>query len=164
MRDDGGKGSVRGGLVAYGEPGDVYSISDDPARIDRGLVYRFLSEESAWMRGAPRRVVDRAIDHSLCFGLYLGEEQVGFARVITDCATFAYVDDVFVVAEASQADSWTRCSPTRSSRASSRGGCWPARRFFERAGFRAPEPERLRRWMTLPGGGRGFYVRREDGA
>lgn len=124
------------------------------------------------MRGAPRRVVDRAIDHSLCFGLYLGEEQVGFARVITDCATFAYVDDVFVVAahrrgglagrlvdamlshpELESVKSWWLLA-----------GSEAARRFFERAGFRAPEPERLRRWMTLPGGGRGFYVRREDGA
>ena len=76
-----------------------YEISADPARLDRDLVHRFLSEESYWARGIPRDVVERAIENSLCFGLYSGPEQVGFARVVTDRAAIAYLGDVFVVAE-----------------------------------------------------------------
>lgn len=75
-----------------------YSISDDPRRIDVALVHRFLSEESYWARGRSREDVERSIAHSLCFGAYHGDEQVGFARVVTDRATFAWVADVFVVA------------------------------------------------------------------
>jgi GNAT superfamily N-acetyltransferase len=74
-----------------------YVISDDPARLDRGLIHRFLSEESYWAPGIPREVLDRALDNSMCFGVYLGEEQVAFARVVTDRATFGYLADVFVV-------------------------------------------------------------------
>jgi GNAT superfamily N-acetyltransferase len=76
---------------------DRFVISDDPGRVDRELVHRFLRDESYWSRGVPRDVVDRSIDHSLCFGLYDGEEQIGFARVITDRSTFAFIADVFVV-------------------------------------------------------------------
>jgi GNAT superfamily N-acetyltransferase len=76
-----------------------YEISTDAARLDRELVHRFLSEESYWARGIPRDVVGRAIENSLCFGLYSGTEQIGFARVVTDRAAIAYLGDVFVVAE-----------------------------------------------------------------
>lgn len=75
-------------------------ISTDPSRLDRALIHRFLSEESYWARGIPADVVDRSIDHSLNFGLYEGDRQVGYARVVTDRATFAFVRDVFVVTEA----------------------------------------------------------------
>jgi GNAT superfamily N-acetyltransferase len=75
-----------------------YEISTDPGRIDRDLVHRFLSRESYWARGIPRDVVDRCIDNSLCFGVYRGSEQVGFARVVTDRAAIAYLGDVFIVA------------------------------------------------------------------
>lgn len=74
-----------------------YEISTDPARLDRDLVHRFLSVEAYWARGIPRDVVDRSIDNSLCFGLYRGAEQVGFARVVTDRAAIAYLGDVFIV-------------------------------------------------------------------
>jgi GNAT superfamily N-acetyltransferase len=76
----------------------AYEISTDRARIDRGLVHRFLSTESYWARGVPREVVDRCIDNSLCFGVYHEGGQVGFARVVTDRAAIAYLGDVFVVA------------------------------------------------------------------
>jgi GNAT superfamily N-acetyltransferase len=76
---------------------DGYVISDDPARLDRGLIHRFLSEESYWSPGIPRQVVDRALDNSICFGVYAGGEQAAFARVVTDRATFGYLSDVFVV-------------------------------------------------------------------
>jgi GNAT superfamily N-acetyltransferase len=72
------------------------SIDTDPARLDVDLIHRFLAT-SYWAQGIPRAVVERAIAGSLCFGLYEGAAQVGFARVITDRATFAYLADVFVV-------------------------------------------------------------------
>jgi len=78
---------------------DALRISDDPAELDRDLVHRFLSTQAYWSRNIPRETMDSAIDHSLCFGGYLGEEQVAFARVVTDCATFANLVDVFVLPE-----------------------------------------------------------------
>lgn len=78
-------------------------ISTDPARLDRELIHRFLSEQSTWAQGIPRATVERSIEHSLNFGGYLradeGGQQVAFARVISDFATFAYLVDVFVVPE-----------------------------------------------------------------
>ena len=73
-----------------------FTISDDASRLDRGVIHRFLAD-SYWAKGIPRDVVDRSIENSLCFGVYDGGAQVGFARVITDFATFAYVADVFVL-------------------------------------------------------------------
>lgn len=75
-------------------------ISTDPARLDRGLIARFLREDAYWSPGIPADTVDRAIDSSLVFGAYDGGAQVGFARVVTDGATFAWLADVFVVDEA----------------------------------------------------------------
>lgn len=74
-----------------------YCISTDRARLDVGLIHGFLSREFWDSEGVPRDVVQRAIEHSLCFGVYDGERQVGFARVVTDRATFAFVSDDFVV-------------------------------------------------------------------
>jgi GNAT superfamily N-acetyltransferase len=66
-------------------------------RVDVELVHRYLSEESYWAKGIPRETVERSIEHSLPFSAFDGEAQVGFARVITDYATFAYLADVFVL-------------------------------------------------------------------
>ncbi len=71
-------------------------LSTDPARLDRTLIHEFLSGQSYWATGVPRAVIERAIEHSLCFGVYLEGTQVAFARVVTDRATFAYLADVFV--------------------------------------------------------------------
>jgi GNAT superfamily N-acetyltransferase len=77
-----------------------YLISTDRSRLDVDLIHRFL-DSSYWAEGRPREVVERSIGHSLCFGVYDGEgteaRQVAFARVITDCAVFGYLADVFVV-------------------------------------------------------------------
>lgn len=73
-----------------------YEIDTDKARLDRVLVYDFLAR-SHWARCIPRAVVERAIDHSLAFGLYRDGRQVGFARVVTDHTTFAYLADVFIL-------------------------------------------------------------------
>ena len=75
-----------------------YEISTDRSRLDVGLIHDFL-RSSYWAQGIPRAVVERSIQHSLCFGAFLGGRQVGFARVISDFASFAYVADVFVVPE-----------------------------------------------------------------
>jgi len=74
-------------------------ISDDPALLDRPLIHRFLSERSYWAKGLPREIVDRALEHSLCFGVYSAGRPAGFARVVTDFATFAWLADVFIVEE-----------------------------------------------------------------
>jgi GNAT superfamily N-acetyltransferase len=73
-----------------------FTISTDRSRLDRKAIHEFLAG-SYWAKGVPRAVVDRSIDNALCFGLYDGERQIGFARVITDSATFAYLADVYVV-------------------------------------------------------------------
>ena len=73
-----------------------YRVSDERSGLDRAAVRRFLAEESYWAAGIPQGVMDKAIDHSLCFGLYRGDAQIGFARVVTDHATFGYLCDVFV--------------------------------------------------------------------
>jgi GNAT superfamily N-acetyltransferase len=71
-------------------------IDTDPGRLDIAMIHGFLAT-SYWARGIPRDVVERSIRGSLCFGVYDGPAQVGFARVISDCATFAYLADVFVL-------------------------------------------------------------------
>lgn len=76
-----------------------YTISTERARLDLRVVHRFISEESYWGRGRALEVVRRAVENSLPFGIYRDAEQVGFARVVTDYATFAWVADVFVLAE-----------------------------------------------------------------
>jgi GNAT superfamily N-acetyltransferase len=73
-----------------------YTVSDERSRLDRARVLRFIGEESYWAAGIPPSVMDKAIDHSLCFGVYHGDAQVGFARVVTDRATFGYLCDVFI--------------------------------------------------------------------
>ena len=75
---------------------DGFTISTDPARIDLDVVHSFLAG-SYWAEGIPREVVLRSIEQAICFGLYHEGRQIGFARVITDRATFAYLGDVFVL-------------------------------------------------------------------
>jgi GNAT superfamily N-acetyltransferase len=75
-----------------------FVISTDRARLDLTLIHAFL-KTSYWAQSIPRAIVECAIDHSLPFGVYDGRQQVGFGRVISDYATFAYVADVFIVRE-----------------------------------------------------------------
>jgi GNAT superfamily N-acetyltransferase len=72
-------------------------ISTDPADVDLDVVHGFLANDAYWCPGIPRPVVAKAIAHSLCFSALLEGAQVGFARVIGDRATFAYLADVFVL-------------------------------------------------------------------
>jgi N-acetylglutamate synthase-like GNAT family acetyltransferase len=76
--------------------GSVLRISTDPADIDISWLHSALSERSYWAHGRGRSVVERSIAGSLVFGAYAGGRQVGFARVVTDQATFAWICDVFV--------------------------------------------------------------------
>ena len=72
-------------------------VSTDKQQLDLPMIHRFLSEESYWAKGIPFSILRQAIELSLCFGLFQRDMQVGFARVITDCATFGYLCDVFVL-------------------------------------------------------------------
>ena len=73
-----------------------YEISTDPSRLDLNMVHDFLTN-SYWAKGIPLETVRRSIENSIPFGVYHGQQQVGFARVISDRATFAYLGDVFIV-------------------------------------------------------------------
>lgn len=75
---------------------ELYSVSTERTRLDIDVIHGFLSR-AYWSAGVPREIVSKALDHSLNFGLFRGEEQIGLARVVTDYATFAYVADVFVL-------------------------------------------------------------------
>lgn len=72
-------------------------ISTDKSMLDVPMIYQFLSEQSTWAVGIPRKVLDRAIENAMCFGGFVDGRQVAFARVITDYATFANLVDVFVL-------------------------------------------------------------------
>ena len=74
-------------------------ISDDRSRLDRALIFDFLRHRSYWAQEITPEVFGRSLENSLCFGVYLDEKQIGFARVVTDFATFAWLADVFVVEE-----------------------------------------------------------------
>lgn len=78
------------------ELGD-YVISTDKARLDLDLIHDYLNNQSYWAQGRPLATVQTSIEHSLCFGVYHDGQQVGFARVVTDYATFAWLCDVFVL-------------------------------------------------------------------
>lgn len=73
-----------------------FEVSTDKSRLDVFLIHEFLAR-SYWSPGIPRQLVEKGINGSLCFGAYEGSRQVGFARIISDQASFAYLCDVFVV-------------------------------------------------------------------
>jgi len=73
-----------------------YMISTDRAKLDREYVHHYISTKTYWAQGVPRNVIDASIDNALCLGIYQDNNQVGFARLVTDYATFGYLADVFV--------------------------------------------------------------------
>ena len=75
-----------------------YLISSDPALLNLDVIHSFIAQ-SYWAKDIPKPLVERMIRNSLCWGVYQSAEQVGFARVITDKATFAYLADVFILPE-----------------------------------------------------------------
>lgn len=73
-----------------------YTISTDKLRLDIPYIHDYLSNRSYWAQNIPLEIVQRSIEGSLCFGIFAAQQQIGFARVITDKACFAYLADVFV--------------------------------------------------------------------
>ena len=76
-----------------------FTISTDQNRLQIEVIHKFLSEESYWAKERTLEQTERAIENSLSFGVYKGEKQVGFARVVTDYTTFSYLGDVFILQE-----------------------------------------------------------------
>jgi GNAT superfamily N-acetyltransferase len=112
-----------------------FTVSDDPARLDVGVIHDYL-RRSYWAENVPLEVVERSIRGSLCFGLYREREQIGFARVITDRATFAYLADVFVL------EAW-------------RGRALA--KFLMRCIREHADLQKLRRWMLATADAHGLY-------
>ncbi|HET9408590.1 MAG TPA: GNAT family N-acetyltransferase [Candidatus Sulfotelmatobacter sp.] len=114
-----------------------FLISTDPARLDLNVIHEFLTN-CYWAKGIPREVVARSIEHSLCFGIYdKNGRQLGFARVISDFATYAYIGDVFVLE-------------------SQRGrglGKWLMQCIMDHPGL-----QRLRRWGLVTNDAHGLYA------
>jgi GNAT superfamily N-acetyltransferase len=113
-------------------------LSTDTAEMDAGAIHTYLSGESYWAAGIPRDVVERAIRHSLCFGIFDGDAQVAFARVITDRATYAYLADVYVL------------RPYRGRGLS---------KWMMEAVLAHPELQGLRRWQLMTKDAQGLYAR-----
>jgi len=115
---------------------DEYCVSTNPADVDIDVVHRFLCEESYWAKGVPRDVVEREVRFSICFSLLHGRTQAGFARIVSDRATVAYLGDVFVL-------------PAHRGRGL---GKWMMQCVMSH-----PELQGLRRWMLLTGDAHGLY-------
>jgi GNAT superfamily N-acetyltransferase len=113
-----------------------FTISTDPARLDVEVICGFL-RSTYWARQRPRATMEKAIRHSLCFGVYLAGRQIGFARAITDYATFAYMADVFIL------------EPYRGKGL----GKWLVRTMLEH-----PELKGLRRWSLLTQDAHSLYA------
>jgi GNAT superfamily N-acetyltransferase len=84
-------------MAHYETEKDGYFITCDHAKMDADVIHQYLSQESYWAKGIPKEVVVQSIANSLCFGIFYQGKQIGFARLITDKATFAYLADVFVL-------------------------------------------------------------------
>jgi GNAT superfamily N-acetyltransferase len=78
---------------------DGLTVSTDTSLLDLDAIHDYLSNRSYWAAGIPRETFEQAVRHSLCFGVYDGERQIGFARAISDRATYAYMADVFILDE-----------------------------------------------------------------
>ena len=112
-----------------------YEISTNPTRVDAGLVHEFLTN-SYWAKGIQLETVRLSIENSISFGVYHGPQQVGFARVISDCATFAYLADVFIL-------------PSHRGRGLSR---WLMECIMDH-----PDLQGLRRWLLATRDAHGLY-------
>jgi len=116
---------------------DGFIISTDKARLQLYVIHGFLANSSYWAKHVPLAVVRKAIANSLCFGVYYGDEQIGFARVISDYATFAYLADVFIL-------------PIHRGKALSK--------WLMSCLFAHPELQGLRRWMLATRDAHGLYA------
>ncbi|MGI8811303.1 MAG: GNAT family N-acetyltransferase [Pyrinomonadaceae bacterium] len=76
-----------------------FLITTDQQRLDLNTIHAFFVNDSYWAQNRTIEQTERAMENSICFGVFQAEKQVGFARVVSDLATFAYVGDVFILAE-----------------------------------------------------------------
>ena len=113
-----------------------YTISTDKSLLDIEMIHDFLSTKAYWSLKVPKETVIRSIEHSLCFGVYKDSEQVGFARVISDYSTIAYLGDVFILE-------------------SHRGK--GLSKLLMKAIMNHVTLQRLRRWILLTGDAHGLY-------
>jgi GNAT superfamily N-acetyltransferase len=86
-------------MATYRWEKEDYVCSTDKNKLDTRIIHSFLSERSYWAKARPLDLVIRSINHSECFGIYKGDNQVGFARVVSDFTIYAYILDVFVLEE-----------------------------------------------------------------
>jgi GNAT superfamily N-acetyltransferase len=115
---------------------DGYSISTDKSRLDLDAIHAFLSTQAAWSLNIPKERVRKSIEHSRCYGVYHGNDQVGFARVISDLSTIAYLGDVYIL-EAHRGRGLAK---------------WLVRTIMN-----DPELQGLRRWILLTADAHGLY-------
>lgn len=115
---------------------DTYSVSDEPERLQLEVIVAYLAR-AYWSNQRPRAVIERSLKHSLCFGVYENETQIGFARVVSDHATFAYLADVFIL-ESHQGHGL---------------GKWLVQTILEH-----PDLQGLRRWMLATRDAHGLYA------
>ena len=115
---------------------DGFCISTNKSKLDILAIHHFLSTEAYWNLGIPFETVKKSIDHSLNFGLYHNEQQIGFARIISDFSTIAYLGDVYVLPEfrGRGLSKWLMETITS-----------------------FPELQGLRRWILLTGDAHGLY-------
>ena len=133
-------------------------LSDKREDVDFKFVYGFLSERSMWAAGVGRSTQKKALDNSMCISAFIAGKQVGFARVVTDYATYAWIDDVFVdEAAQSQGVSHHLITTILEHRDLKSVASWwlsssnpVARSLFEKHGFEVPDPKRLGKLMALP--------------
>jgi GNAT superfamily N-acetyltransferase len=125
-------------------------ISTDRAQLDVSMIHAFLANESYWVKGISRASVEKCIQHSLCFGVYLGGRQVAFARVVTDTVRFAHLLDVFVLPEfrgqgiSKRLMAYILAFPELSTIAKYSLGTHDAHGLYAQFGFTSPNnPERL---------------------
>lgn len=78
---------------------DDFCISTNKDKLQVDIIHRYLTKEAYWTTGRTRAMTENTIEHSLCFGVYHRDKQVGFARVVTDYTIFAYLCDVFILAD-----------------------------------------------------------------
>ncbi len=86
-------------MKIYEEEKNDFLISTDKTKLDIAVIHNYLGKESYWAKNIPIKVVKKSIKGSCCFGLYKNNIQIGFARVVTDHATFGYIADVFILEE-----------------------------------------------------------------
>lgn len=114
-----------------------FLISTDKNLLDRAMIFQFINDQSYWGKGIQKAILEESIENSTCFGVYKQRQQIGFARVITDKATFAYLADVFIL-------------PAHRKQGLSK---WLVQHILE-----YPELKGLRRWLLATADAHGLYA------